>query len=231
MNTTLAQTNSGMNAFLKEVLRVCKLDETPTALQIGLEKLGIIREGETFHDSVEIFGWKRGGAESYICAAALSILAANGSICVRKYICKAVFSFGPSTVYLVEKFSSRYELLAKQDVNVPQIYFAGEGEFIQDYIEYSFKEYICEKGANRDSLDKLIHCVFAVADRLDELQFSPITFVPDLRVSTDGQCFLVDVGEDLGSPKLAEEGSHEAREQATQYLQNHYPLLLTSGGR
>lgn len=173
---------------------------------------------ERLADSKELFDWRRGGAESYICAAQLRVATEKGLIESRQYILKAVLSFGPSSTGRVGDLVSRYKILESTGVPVPRTYYAGQGVLLQDFIAFSLPDYLRKIEGDDVALLEVQRRVLTISRKLDELRFAPVSFVPDLRVTTEGEVLIVDVGEDLGSPGQAPEGSRMAQERATNAL-------------
>jgi hypothetical protein len=185
----------------------------------------MITASETLKEYKDLFGWKRGGAESFICAAEISVIKNDQHFEKRKYICKAVFSFGSDSKTVLERWVERYKLLSHNGVKIPRIYFYGGGNFIQEYIEYSLESYLLERCKSASEFSSLYNQIFKIAESLDKLQFSPVTFINDIRVSTTGTCFFVDVGEDLGGPNQSNVGCNNSRVQVENYFKGGYNWL------
>jgi hypothetical protein len=207
------------NGFFAEILRNSGFQKaTQTSIDIGLRQKGMVSHGEILKEYRDIFGWRRGGAESYICAAEITLITNEQYLEKRKYICKALFTFGPSAE-IAKRWVERYNLLSQNGIKVPRIYFSGSGVIIQDYIEHSLQDYIRNRCKSKSDITALYKQLYEIAECLDSLRFSPIAIIRDILVSTSGICFVVDVGEDLGGPGQAEFGSDKARKQVNEYFE------------
>jgi hypothetical protein len=212
--------------FFTELIRLCGLVQNETgSLVSALRQMDMITASETLKEYKDLFGWKRGGAESFICAAEISVIKNDQHFEKRKYICKAVFSFGSDSKTVLERWVERYKLLSHNGVKIPRIYFYGGGNFIQEYIEYSLESYLLERCKSASEFSSLYNQIFKIAESLDKLQFSPVTFINDIRVSTTGTCFFVDVGEDLGGPNQSNVGCNNSRVQVENYFKGGYNWL------
>jgi hypothetical protein len=230
MNITLEQTTTNnlmSNSFLDEVARICAPVPACSNLQMACRHLGLIDPDEILKETKDLYAWRRGGAESYVCATELSVRTPKGRTESRRYLCKAVLSFGPGIEQRLDSFIMRYKLLATHGINVPRTYYAGDGVLIQDFIDFSFREYVDGLGECKADIAALCRRVLEIADCLDDLRFSPVSFVPDLRLTMDGRCYVVDVGGDLGGPHQASPASRKARDQTIRFLRGQFPDLET----
>jgi hypothetical protein len=210
-----------MGAFTHGLLREFEYDEeTFASLEEVLRKIQVLGFHEKLLDYEELFDWRRGGAETYVAAAELVIEQDTDSIKRRKFMAKAIVSMGMPPEVRIKNWMGRYELLKRHGVKVPNIYSHFRGVFYQEYIELSIDEYLSHIGSSSHKRAFFKDNLITIAMILDNLRFYSIAFIGDLRFDCNGNCYIVDVGEDLGGPGQAQEGSSKAFDSALIFLRN-----------
>lgn len=167
-------------------------------VEAGCRALGLLGEGESASNVVEVYPWRRGGAESYVCAGEIVIRRTNMTVYQRTVVAKAYagFGLGASIERKIEEWEQRAEALSRAGCDTCTVYGKYRGALFVEYLPWSVPEYL---GLDLDSSypERLVTHISTLAERLDTLRARPVSVLPDLR--TDGnRIAIVDFGEDLG---------------------------------
>lgn len=168
--------------------------------------------------------WRRGGAETYLYD--FSVILEGGV--ERRLMLKACvpYALQSSVESILAEWIERRSLLKTLHVATPDLYFAGQGVVLEEYIPYSFWEQLGKsEGTRRLSLlTDLAHYIFV----LSKLGFRSIDAFADLR-STGNNLVTIDFGEDLGPPDQLNPGSiDQYTRKACDAAEAHH-ITLTPG--
>jgi hypothetical protein len=163
-------------------------------LRTGLVRLGLIGKPDQEYVIDIDQGWFRSGAETY---SFFFTVKTGGNR--RSFVLKACTPAmgGTSLEVIFEKWLARRKLVSAAGVNTPDLYAAGKGVLLEQYIPLSLAEFLREKpGEILRAVDPLCR----IAAVLMRLGFRATSLFADLRTDTE-KMYLVDFGEDLGEPR------------------------------
>lgn len=177
----------------------------------ALVSLGLVDEGSRQPRLEEVHGWMRGGAETYIYRFRVV-----DDLVTRDVVLKAVvaFSMAKSLAQLGGEWVERRQLLERDGVRTPRLYYAGRALIVEEFIPERLSSFLEGKPAQALQLaDQVIH--YAAA--LEKHAFRPVAPFHGLRTNgTD--VFAVDFGQDLGPPGLAVRRGRRLLREAIRWL-------------
>ncbi len=159
-------------------------------LENALKSLKLVKADETLLDFQEIYGWKKGGDETYIAAARLEI-SDGQSRTKRAFISKAIVSFQIDE--RIKSMMKRRQHLEQIGILTPEVFSIYSGCINQAFIPLS-----CDDALKNPTLERLKQLA-RIAAKLDLAGYTTLNFVRDLR-SDELNWFYVDFGFDLGEP-------------------------------
>lgn len=170
----------------KELLRLSGNNSLEQALaSIGISLASTPTAGASFCATK----WRRGGAETFI--ATFSITESKRQ---RTFVIKACTPppAGIPIDQVLASWSERRLLIQQAGIQVPTLYYLGEGVLIEEFIPYSLGEFLIQS-----DLSVPAYQLGRLAGTLAALKFSPTDFLSDLRTrGTD--VVMIDFGADLG---------------------------------
>lgn len=182
--------NSGN--FLESLIKNKEGNDLETRLISVLKDLKILKNQEELVEYDELYGWQRGGSETYIAAARLKI-EKDGKSYEISFISKAIVTL--SIDITIKNMLKRKKLLEEKGVKTPEIYSISEGCIIQQYIPYSIKEAIKIERFDDNLFDEII----SIASKIDKGGFESLDYIADLRTDLKN-VYYTDFGFDLGEP-------------------------------
>ena len=182
-----------------------------TTVEDALSRMGIISEPSPDVVLQEVQDWMPGGAETFIYR--FRVLSPER---YKDVIVKAVvaFTMAKSLSELASEWVGRRRLLEHDGIRTPELYFAGDGLLIEEFIPYKLSTFLQSTTKKRNHI---IAQVIQFAAVLEKKGFRPISAFHDLR--TDGEdVFTVDFGEDLGPSALASRHDSHLLREAIEWL-------------
>lgn len=174
---------------------LCKLTNTVTEAG-ALYALNMLPDPELPYQIRMDDNWIRGGAETYIFRFWISTAQHEE----KGYIIKACVSldFEKGIEGVLNDWLSRRDLLDRNGVTVPKLFFSGQGLIIEEIIPWTLRAYM---QSHPDILNNLLPLMVDYVSILSNLGFLPVDGFSDLR--THGQdVVVVDFGQDLGPPRM-----------------------------
>lgn len=163
-----------------------------------LRAKNIISVDETLLSFQDLMPWTRTGGETFCASFQFST-----NKTAKQIFIKAIATTSPEKS-LVD-WTRRRAILADNGIPVSNWYFYGNAVIYEDFYPKPAKE-----GA---AFEKII----SIGYKLDQLGFTTLKFLDDIRADEDGNPYYIDFGFDLGEP------SNNTKENAKEYLLGQYP--------
>ncbi len=182
----------------KELLKLSGCQD----LYSAIIKLGLMAKNDRYLRIEGAPAWVVGGSETYVYP--FSIVLETGYR--KNFILKAIATFSPGSALDLKlvQWISRRDMLRRECISVPQLFFHGQGVILEEFVPYALSDVLRTEGNHHGLLSQL----FYYAGSLSRLGFRPIDAFVDLR--TDGyRVYVIDFGEDLG-PALNEGRNHSS---------------------
>lgn len=182
-------------------------------IESWLKNKRIIEEGIKLKSYEDIGIWQRGGAETYF--SILEIILENEV--AKRIVLKAIISIPPEES--LKSWSKRRDLLAQNKVPVSNWYWWGCGTIVEDYYPYTY-----------DRIEDFSFLI-DIAAKLDNLGFTTLNFLSDIRCDELLNPYYIDFGFDLGEHSnirsnkcidLLKEKYPNRVVEITNYLRKHY---------
>lgn len=164
-----------------------------------LQTKNIISGDEILHNFQDLMPWTRTGGETF-CA---SFQFSTNRTTTKQIFIKAITTTSPEKS--LTDWAKRRKILAEHEIPVSNWYFYGDGVIFEDFYPKVAKNVV--------AFEKII----AIGHKLDQLGFTTLKFLDDIRATEDGSPFYIDFGFDLGEP------SSNLKTNAKEYLLKQYP--------
>lgn len=166
------------------------------SLEDRLRALNLVRPHERFRSFSERFGWRKGGDESYIAAADITV--ESDQMLVRPVLMKAIVGFGTTNEKIAQMLSNR-QILESAGVKTSELYACEDAVFYERFLPEEVDPVSYFKRSDPRTVDLIRY-----AAALDALGYTQVArgeaFFRDLLADHTG-AYVVDFGSDLGPPK------------------------------
>lgn len=168
-------------------------------IESWLKHKRIIEEESRLKAYKDLEAWQRGGVETYF--SVFEIVLKNKI--AKRIVLKAVVAVPPEES--LKNWSKRRNLLDQNKIPVSNWYWWGCGIIVEDYYPYTY-----DRVANFSFL-------IDIAAKLDNLGFTALNFLSDIRCDKLLNPYYIDFGFDLGEP------SNVRNDKCINLLKEKYP--------
>ncbi len=135
--------------------------------------------------------WHRRGSETYVMMFCL-----ESDQFSRQFVIKACIA-GLAPEVTLQNWLERRRLLEGYGVHTPKLYASNEGALLEEFVPDSFVEAYVRL---YPKVEKLMQGLAGVVIALTQGRFHILQLLSDLRCSENGDVYMIDFGQDLGTP-------------------------------
>ncbi|NWJ53061.1 MAG: hypothetical protein HXX14_19585 [Bacteroidetes bacterium] len=170
-----------------------------------LNSKNIISDNETLSSYQDLIPWVQTGGETYCTSFEFSTNKQTKQINI-----KVLVTFSPEKS--LQDWARRRKFIYENGIKVSNWYHFGEAVIIEDFYPNTFQDVTFEK-------------LLAIGLKLDQLGFTTLKYIDDIRADVNGNPFFIDFGFDLGEP------SGSMKTSAKEYLLRQFPHRLNEINR
>lgn len=162
-------------------------------LKLLMRQFGILGDSDDLASYHELQNWARGGSETFVASAEVSIVTKRGVTSRRRFIAKAMVPFGSSADVATKSWLARRDRLSAH-IKVPQLFGVCRAVIYEQLLPLSLADSMAESNwTDRNLASRLA----AICLALEVCGFRPTDLIGNIWVERH-DLYWVDFGEDLG---------------------------------